>query len=195
MLPDSAKKNLRKFEYVFIIALIVVIPLLFFKSSITGFIASDAQRQILNVNFADSQTLNLKSSSGEPFYISSFSISGEITGEGDVAVYLKQGDARSLVYTNVGQIKKTPLITGQATGTPVASADVAESGGLLLEEGAKLSWPGDLGENSASGSVTAVCMDSCYLSPDDFTASTFELQVFVEPGTTFKLQEIFYTIG
>jgi hypothetical protein len=83
-----------------------------------------------------------------------------------------------------------------ATGIPAAHAvEVVEAGGLLVEEGKKLDWPGNLGENSESGSVTAVCIDSCYLDAGDFTAGNFELQIFVEPGTTFKLQEILYTIG
>ena len=195
MLSENAKKNLHRFEYVFIIILVVAIPLFFFRPSVTGFVASDTKAQILNMDFTESQALTL-TSGNESVYISSFSISGDIKGDGDVAVYLASSAARSLVYTNTGQQKKASPITGMATGIPAAHAvEVVESGGLLVEEGKKLDWPGNLGENSASGSVTAVCVDSCYLSANDFTASNFELQVFVEPGTTFKLQEILYTIG
>ncbi len=196
MLSNNAKKNLQRFEYVFIIILIVAVPLLFFRPSITGFVASDTKAQILNMEFTGSQALDLKSASGEPIYISSFSISGETKGEGDVAIYLTNGNSRSLVYTNVGQKEKPSLITGTATGISAAHAvEVEQNASLLIDEGKKLDWPGNLGENSASGSVTAVCMDSCYLSSGEFTSANFELQVFVEPGTTFKLQEVLYTIG
>jgi hypothetical protein len=197
MLQEEHKKGLRKFEFIFIIILIVAVPLLFFRPSITGFVASDTKAQILNMVFTESQALDLKSVAGEPVYISSFSISGEIKGDGDVAIYLANSNTRSLVYTNVGQKKMPSLITGVATGIAAAHAVevVQNNESLSIEEGKKLSWPGNLGENSASGSFTAVCVDSCYLDAADFTANNFELQVFVEPGTTFKLQEVLYTIG
>ncbi len=192
---DSESK-LRKYEFIFIIAAIIAVPLLFFGTSMTGFVASDTKAQILNMEFTESQALDLKSASSEPIYISSFSLSGETKGEGDVAIYLANGNSRSLVYTNVGQKEKPSLITGTATGIPAAHAvEVEQNASLLIDEGKKLDWPGNLGENSASGSVTAVCMDSCYLSSGEFTSANFELQVFVEPGTTFKLQEVLYTIG
>ncbi len=197
MLQEEHKKGLRKFEFIFIIILIVAVPLLFFRPSITGFVASDTKAQILNMVLTESQAINLKSAVSEPVYISSFSISGDITGSGGVAIYLVNGDKRSLVYTNVGQSKRPSLITGVATGVAAAHAVEIEQANmsLLIDEGRKLSWPGSLGENPASGSFTAVCMDSCYLDVADFTANNFELQVFVEPGTTFKLQEVLYTIG
>lgn len=198
MLSEDAKKNIRRFEFIFIIILIIAVPLIFFKSSITGFVSSDTKAQVLNIDFTESKSLQLVST--EPVYVSSFSISGEITGEGDVAVYLTNGEAKSLVYTNVGQKKKAPLITGAATG--IAAGYAAEETknttneiSLVINEGKNLSWPGDLGANSASGSFTSVCIDSCYLESGAFTSNSFELEVFVEPGTTFKLQEIFYTIG
>jgi hypothetical protein len=190
------KVKLHKIELAFIIILIIALPLLFFKSSITGFVASDTRAQILNLEFTDSQALNLKSTSNEPIYISSFSLSGEIKGEGDVAVYLRQGYKESLVYTNVGQKQKVSPITGMATSIPAAHAVVIEqNASLMIEKGRKLEWPGDFGENSASGSVTAVCMNSCYLNADEFTANNFELLVYVEPGTIFNLQEVLYTFG
>jgi len=197
MLPEKHTSNLRKFEYIFIVVLIIAIPLIFFRPSVTGFVASDTKAQILNIVLSDSQAFDLKSTSGEPIYISSFSMSGDITGEGDAAVYLVNGATRSLVYSNVGQKRKPSLITGAATGIAAAHAVEIEQNNqsIIVEEGKKLTWPGNLGENSASGSFTAVCMDSCYLDASNFTANNFELQVFVEPGTTFKLQEILYTIG
>jgi hypothetical protein len=197
MLQEEHKKGLRKFEFIFIIILIVAVPLLFFRPSITGFVASDTKAQILNMVLTESQAINLKSAISVPVYISSFSISGDIMGSGGVAVYLVNGDKRSLVYTNVGQNNRPSPITGAATGVAAAHAVEIEQTNMsiLLEEGRKLSWPGSLGENPASGSFTAVCMDSCYLNANEFTANDFELQVFVEPGTTFKLQEILYTIG
>lgn len=196
MMSDNTKKSLRRFEYVFVIVLIVAVPLLFFRPSITGFVASDTKAQILNMNFTESQALNLASNNGS-IYISSFSISGEVIGDGGIAIYLvNDKNTRSLVYSNVGQKKKVSPLTGAATGIAAAHAvEVIQEGGLVIEEGEKLQWPGKIGENYASGSVTAVCIDSCYLSSDDYTASSFKLQIFVEPRTTFKLQEILYTIG
>jgi competence protein ComGC len=196
MLTDESKKKVHQLELMFIVILIIAVPLLFFKPSLTGFVASDTKAQILNMVFTESQALELKSASASPVYVSSFSLSGEIIGNGDVAVYLANGETRSLVYSNVGQKKKASPLTGAVTGIAAAHAvEVEQNGTLVIDAGRKLSWPGDFGENSASGSVTAVCMDSCYLSADTFTASNFELQVFVESGTTFKLQEVLYTIG
>jgi competence protein ComGC len=196
MLTDESRKKVHQLELMFIVILIIAVPLLFFRPSLTGFVASDTKAQILNMVFTESQALELKSASASPIYMSSFSLSGEIIGDGNVAVYLANGQTRSLVYTNVGQKKKASPLTGAATGIAAAHAvEVEQNTSISIEEGKKLSWPGSFGENSASGSVTAVCIDSCYLSADTFTSDNFELQVFVEPGTTFKLQEVLYTIG
>lgn len=188
------KKILHRIELAFIIILIIALPLVLFRSSITGFVSSDTKAQVLNVTFNESQTLNLISPPGGPVYINFFSISGDVIGDGIVAVYLanKDTNAWSLVYTNIGQKKKAPLITGMAVAQGKGNL---QPGTLLIEQGRKLDWPGSSGENSASGSFTAVCMDSCYLNVDDFTSKNFELRVFVEPGTIFKLQEIYYTTG
>ena len=198
MLLENTKKHIHRFEFIFIVILIIAVPLLFFNSSITGFVASDTKAQVLNYNFTESQALDIKSPFGGPVYISSFSISGDVIGDGGVAVYLTTKDTESLVYTNAGSRKRNPsLITGTATGITAAYAVKMEQNNesLLIEGGRKLNWPGKLGENSASGSFTAVCIDSCYLDSTNFTADSFELQIFVEPGTIFNLQEILYTIG
>jgi len=188
------KKILHRIELAFIVILLIALPLVLFRSSITGFVSSDTRAQVLNITFNESQTLNLISSSDEPIYINFFSMSGDVIGDGDVVVYLanKNTSALSLVYTNIGQKKGAPLITGMAVAQ---GGNNLKPGTLLIEPGQKLDWPGSSGQNSASGSFTAVCMDSCYLDAGNFTSKNFELGVFVEPGTIFKLQEIYYTIG
>jgi hypothetical protein len=188
------KVTAHRIELTVVLLLIIALPLLFFRSSVTGFVSSDTKAQILNMTFGESQSVNLISADGAA-YINFFSISGEVIGDGSIAIYLvnKDNDAHSLVYTNVGQKKKAPLITGMAAA--YAEENDMQSGNLILEQGQKLDWPGSLGENSASGSFAAVCMESCYLSQDMFTSDNFELQVYVEPGTILKLQEIFYTVG
>jgi len=195
MLGEDLKKRLFKAEVILIVALVIAIPLIFFKPSITGFVPSDLFKQTLDFTVSDSKALDLKSTTGEPIYISSLSLSGEVTGSGDVAIYLrnKATGEKVLVYTNVGQARaKKDLITGAAIGPPEVKAVKGDS--ITIEDGAKLSWPGDMGLSSA-GTFVNTCIESCYLTPERFTNQEFEMQVFVEPGTAVKITEIFYTLG
>ena len=194
MLDANFKKNLFKAEIIFIIALVIVLPLIFFKPSITGYVPSDLFKQTLDFTLSESSVLDVRSSSDQPIYISSLSLSGEVIGEGDVAIYLsnKAGE-RVLVYTNVGQAKSQPnLITGAAIGPATAEATTGDS--ILIEHGETLSWPGDMGPSS-SGDFVNTCIESCYLDPEQFTSPEFEIQVYVEPRTTVKITEIFYTLN
>ena len=198
MLSEPFKKKLYRTEIILIIALVIVIPLALFHPSITGYVPSDLFKQTLNFTLDKSQALNLKAD-GQPVYISSLSLSGDVKGDGDVAIYLnnKLGE-KVLVYTNVGQTNARPnLITGAAIGSKLTGggigADSIPDGSILIDYGRELPWPGDMG-SSAPGSFVNTCVESCYLNPEQFTQSEFELQVFVEPGTTVKITEIFYTI-
>jgi len=194
MLDKDFKRNLFRAEVILIVALIIVIPLALFKPSITGFVASDLFRQNLNFTVDKSQALDVKSSDGELLYISSLSLSGDVTGNGDAAIYLSNKDGEKvLVYTNIGQAKsRSNSITGAAIGTQTAT-QALDKDSLILDYGKELSWPGDMGAGSP-GAFVNTCINSCYLDPNKFTSKEFELQVFVEPGTKVKITEIFYTI-
>jgi hypothetical protein len=200
------KNKSKSFLFLLIIVAIVLAPLLIFGSSITGFIAVDSKTQILNMTFTESQALNIKSQNNEQVHLSSLSISGEVIGNGKVIVYIANGDKRALVYTNVNKKKTVPPITGAFSGTAITYKINNRNLGrntsdLIFELGRKLDWQinptsfDESSKNSANGSFTSICINSCYLNPADFTASNFELQIFVEPGTLFNLKEITYILG
>ena len=55
---------------------------MFFKNpGITGYVSADFRSQVLNLEIDHSQKLLLATTSPEPLYLTSFRVSGEITGD------------------------------------------------------------------------------------------------------------------
>ena len=72
------------------------------KPSITGHVLININRQSLDIVIDESQNFLLSSDSVEPFVITSFKVSGNITGDGQVKVYIDTGRGqRVLVFENI----------------------------------------------------------------------------------------------
>jgi hypothetical protein len=194
MLHDKHKNKLYAIEVTVVVLLILALPLLFFKPSITGFVASNTFAQPIDIALSESQMIMLKSSA--QIKLSSFLVSGEIIGDGAVAVYLSNSAGKDvLVYTNtIMDERRSNLITGFSIGAAHAQEAPDEVIVLDIEPGQKLPWDGSLGSAANSDPFTNVCIDSCFLNSDEFAGTEFGLKAYVEPGTTLMITEIFFTL-
>jgi len=188
------KETLYKIELVFIISLIVALPLIFFKPSITGFVSSDIQRTPLNLTLEESKIIQMHTQSNQSVALDYLSMSGEIIGDGDVAVYLSNGKDKLLIYSNMGKPSKPNLITGFATG-PTASGKGKFNDDMILEIGESLQWPGDMGFSTGGGSFGRTCLETCFLDPQAWTNNTWQILAYVQPGTKLKITEISFTVS
>ncbi len=186
--------RLRKLELVAVIVLLLFLPLVLLKPSITGFVSSDAQRQQINMTLDESKLIQMHTKSGQSASLNYLAISGEIIGDGDVAVYLRNsaGD-KLMVYGNVGKPNRPNLITGLAVAANPANAEFDDE--MILSTGNKLAWPGDLGFNTGGGSFGRTCLETCFLDAVSWTGNSWDIVAYVEPGTQLKITELSYTLS
>lgn len=149
---------------------------------VTGFVASDAVSENLDIEIDGSYIYEL--SSDEPIVITSLRLDGSVEGSGIAKIYLDGSDGkRYLIYTNVKKKEKGNLITGAAIS--VASLGPA---GVLDEEAGE-------DEEIVSGVFYNECRDTCFVaipfSADKENRFIFELG----EDTKLKVSKMSYTIG
>jgi len=195
VVAGDKKKTLFRVEIVVIILLILAIPLLFFRPTVTGFVSTNTYGQVIGLTFTESQALAMRAS--QQIALDSISAAGEITGNGAVAIYISNSDGseRTLVYTNaIMEDKRKNLITGYSVGAAYAQEEPAQDISVEIDLAEKLEWQPSLSDTAASTGPFTGCVDSCFLNSEKFTGSEFKILVYVEPGTSVKLAEVFYTV-
>jgi hypothetical protein len=193
------KENIYKVELALVIVLVIAVPLIMIKPSLTGFVSSDVQRQAIDLALGESKVIHMHTESMQPFALDYLSVSGDIIGDGDVAVYLRNSQGDSLmVYSNIGKPAKPNLITGFAVSNgaaaePTASDQINET--MVLDTGESIAWPGDLGFSTGGGSFGRTCLETCFLDPESWRGNNWDILAYVEPGTNLKITEISYTLS
>lgn len=162
---------------------IIFFTLLFSKPNITGFVPAETFSQKLNIDVLSSQRFVL--SSEDVLSLSSLSMSGAVSGSGLVNVYLADGSAKWLVFSNK---KKKSSSLEHITGLAVGDLNIAPGEKLNRIE----SLPD--GYITRDGSFSNECVETCVLDPGLFSTSSLFLDVIVEPGTSFHVSEIRFSL-
>ncbi len=161
------------------------------KPSLTG-LATAVYTQEVNFEVSKPTSLALKTFNSRPIRLASFSLSGEVVGEGAVFILLlNERGERRLVFTNLAGIK-TNYITGLFAANPKSHRHFSISSKLEDEESMKellLKDKALRGKGSFQRLLFNACIETCAL---DWEGVSFNLLIGVEPGTRFILKNINY---
>lgn len=173
---------------IFLIVMMTVI-LFFSNGAITGHFSKDVVRQPVDLVVNNSQSFVLSSPNSSPFSLHSLQVSGDVTGSGEVQIFLDNGKgARRLVFANIHGI-------GKSLGSTTEFVDADNFGSKHLVVTSYRSLDDEI---SGSGETIAgyfrnVCSETCELNAELFTSQRYELLVYVEQGTKAHLTELLYT--
>ena len=185
----------------FAFAFIIIGVSLYYKPTITGYVPAKTYTQNLSLVINKSQNFLLTSDNLEPFTIESFKISGNISGNGQVKIYIDSGKGqRILVYKNIVKKKdKSGLsaITGQVVG-PTESNNVNKNDkwliikpiNILLEKEAFDDINAD--DYLESGAFNQQCSETCFIKMDMSRNIAYRLIFLVEKGVVLRINEIVY---
>jgi len=180
----------------------------FLNPSITGHVSVNINRQNLDLIINESKNFLLTSDNLEPFIITSFKLSGNIAGDGQVKIYIDTGKGqRLLVYDNIF-IKKDErgglsAITGQAIDD-TAEEDAERREGtnkgdkwliikpirILLEKEVFEEINDD--KYLISEEFNDKCKETCLINMEMSRNVAYRLVFLVEKGTILKLNELIY---
>jgi len=164
----------------------MIVAMLFYGDpSITGFVPSETQSQGLDIDVTESQRFKL-SSNGEILKLTSLLLSGNVEGDGLVTVYLSDGEAQWLVYSN----KKKLVSSSMAKITGMAVSE------LNIQPGKKLDYIVSLPQGYAteSGIFDNVCIETCMLAEGLFDQSHLYMDVVIEPGASLHISGISFSV-
>lgn len=183
----------------------VIISISFLNPNITGYVSANVFTQNLDININESQDFLLTSDSKNPFIVTSLRVSGNISGDGIVRIYLDTGKGQTaLIYENT-EAKRENNGFVSITGRQIESYEQTEAG--EMEEGENISLlirplknplkKEEIGPNNAttvSGVFANKCIETCsmymYLSKE----TTYRLVVLMEEGTKVRIENIVYQI-
>lgn len=173
-----------------ILVLIVFIASLFFsQGSITGYLTSNIERHAVDIVVDTSTSYVMTLKNNRVLALTSLSISGEVKGSGRVAVFLDNGiGLRRLVYANNKGASAPTELTAQFVDNDHENRGLVVEKYRVLEDSVPMA-PSDL----THGLFRKVCSETCLLDVGLFRSSRYELLIFVDPGTTLKINEIAYT--
>lgn len=200
-MEESTKKKIHQLEILAAVVLLLVSIASFFpKPGITGYVSIESKKQQIDLTIANSQSYILTTSSQEPFYLTSFKLSGEVIGKGIAKVYLASEDQKILVYSNI--LKKDQglnTITGmdKITANVVGTGQETEEDSLIIEHLENIqSEPTTLtkDETIIPGVFEDVCIDSCFIEMLLNKDIAYQLLLYVEEGIVLNINEISYTI-
>ncbi len=175
---------------------------------ITGFISYESYRQQVDLSVGQGR-MYILSTTGSELNITSFAISGEVIGDGQVEVYLQSSDQKLMVFQNIravdtgiplitGQQKGGALITGLAVGEGTIETGVQEANYLVLKEQTDkidLGHPTlEANEEVFSGPFVNTGEESRFIFMQLSPEKVVRLVVNVEPGTRIQINEVLYTL-
>ncbi|MBW2980811.1 hypothetical protein KY360_05335 [Candidatus Woesearchaeota archaeon] len=173
---------------------------LFSNPNITGYVSIDFIMQDLDITLTQSQVFTMGATNPQPFTLTSFKLSGEVIGDGRVEIYLENRQGQQLlIYRNIkSKDRGISAITGLAVegGEPTGKAE--EGTYFVITPGQVIQNPGLMElsgkEETISGPFSDECVDTCFIRMELSSSTTYGLVFKVEPGTTLKIDRIFYTI-
>jgi hypothetical protein len=206
-MKKNSHDKLKRIEISIAICLFLVGALAFFSGpGITGHVASDLNTQPVNILIDESQLFELTTDSIEPYYITSFRLSGSVIGEGAAEAYLDNGRGQQLMILNNIKNKETGMggltgITANVVGEGSEEQgfnEVAPQKTLKITPAEVLrqnpvNRP-DEGQSAYSGEFDTACVDTCFIEMEMSKGLGYNLVFRVEPGTKIHLTKIQYTI-
>ncbi|OYT32887.1 hypothetical protein DRJ22_00500 [Candidatus Woesearchaeota archaeon] len=168
------------------VVLVLIIMLFFHQPSITGYVPTSTYSENINLKVDHSQEILIKSANQKDLPITSLLLSGEITGDGLVNVYLKDKNKHKLLVFTNKQKKGSSLeiITGLATkeinvmpGKPINKIETLPDG-----------------YEAVQGVFVNKCVETCSLNPKTFNANNLVLEVIIEPGTILHITGIKFSL-
>ena len=161
---------------------IIFFTLLFSKPNITGFVPAEVFSQRLDIDVQSSQRFVLTADEGV-LKLSSLSLSGSVIGDGLVNVYLSDGTAKWLVFSNKRrQGSSLEHITG------LVALDIAPAEKINKIESLP---PGYVAQ---SGVFNNECVETCVLDSSLFSRPVLFMDVIVEPGTSLHISELRFSV-
>lgn len=194
--------NRHKIQIIFVLAIVVLlIGYSFINPSITGHVSAAVNKQKTDLVINESKNFQLTTYSEKPFLITSFKISGNVSGSGQVRIYIDTGKGQKLmVYNNVGKKKTYKNSFSKITANVIANSkekneDVKESKVLelkplsILFEREVFSIVND-DEILIPGVFDDECADTCLINMEIAKDISYRLVFLVEKGTILRVNEI-----
>jgi hypothetical protein len=174
---------------------------------IVGFVPLEIKSQPIDLSSNGPSAFLLFSEKDDAFNLTSFRISGEVTGTGRAEIVLDNGLGQELlIYSNIKQ-KQGNLITGMAVdeaGEPLPDdAKIEqvqkESAWLMISADTKSTVEGpktELGDNkrTEAGVFQHSCVDTCYMNMKMQKGLYYTLKIRVDAGTEAKINELKYML-
>jgi len=161
----------KKTEAILAVVLLLVLGMPFLKPSMTGFISVKTERQAIDLIIDSSQTYTLRANETLP--IISLGISGSVSGDGSVGIWLGLGNESLLVWSNTMLAEK---VSNHITGLFPLEIEPNTTGAV-------------------SGAFVNECAETCTL-PERFQhQGAYNLIFDIQRGTTLQLDEITYVIA
>lgn len=175
-------QKMYKVELAVIIMGVFLLTIYFSDGSVTGFATVQSFDIPLDTSIIRSERFELRGA--EPFSVSALSISGEIIGEGAVVIELVSHEGKKIVYSNLNvDPRKINLLTTDFND---------EAPILVIPKGELAGYPARKEGQRGREGVFDECGEACKLHPA-WNQQSYELQVFVEPGTTVLLRRARFT--
>jgi hypothetical protein len=161
----------QKTEAIIVVTVLLIIGLTFFKPSITGFLSAKTTHQPLDLIITSSQIYEFEVNETLP--ISSIGISGSVTGNGTVNIWLADEGGRLLVWSNAFQTKPGGLsITGMFAGDMVRQL------------------PSETLNDLRTKVFVNECIETCMLPPNFQQKKKFKLVFELDQGMVLKVDEV-----
>ncbi|MGB9675253.1 MAG: hypothetical protein ACP5IJ_01450 [Candidatus Nanoarchaeia archaeon] len=187
MLANYLEK-IKKFELILVMFALFVIFLTWFSTNITSYHIFETSLQRINLTFENSAELIL--SSDEPESLTFLALSGNVVGQGNVKIYLTNGEAKLLVWDN--SQRNSNIMTGYAT---YSKNQISNSKKLKVSIGRPLEYFSSNQNNfGIFGKFSNVCIETCTLDPKVWKGKEWRLLIYLSPNTKLELDELIFTM-
>ena len=199
-------KNKIKMTLVLVFILVVIIFAIP-NPSITGHGVLELNTQLVDLTISKNKDYYFTTNSKESFYVTSLKLTGEVTGDGQVSVYLQPNNGQRLkMFSNIKkkdrgltsitmvatgtQGKPKPIKVEQSTATNDKQLVIKPMTGYVRGNGVFE----DLmqGQKLEQGYFSEKCEDACLMNMEFSKTITHKIIVSVEPGTTLRINKITY---
>lgn len=204
-MQEERKQTLKKAQFFVAVSLLLVSVLVLFNNSgITGHFSADFKSQFIDISIEQSQSYIITSTSNEPIKLSSFRLSGDITGNGYVYIFIEDSaGVRYTVYENVREKEEgLPEITGMSILPDVRADEPEETEDeklLMLVPLENVEWEKTrelkVNEEYISGQFENKCSQTCFIEMDLSSENTYKLVFMIQPRTRLELTKIMYSLN
>ena len=185
---------------------IAIISFSLFNPTITGFVPATILTQNLSISINQSQDFLVTSESQSRFTVTSLKISGNISGNGKVKVFLDNGKGEEvLIYENVEKSRESKGLVSvtarviEPNKKEQGQKESLDSKALILKplknplRKEEFTDTNDT-NNIVNGPFFNQCIETCAMSMKLSKGISYRLVALVEENTTLTIKEIIYQI-